>query len=743
LPGAFSPTTLYEDHTGALWIGTLGSGLFRYDGANFSQVKTSHAEILCIAEDEESNLWVGTRGGGLNQLRPSALTLGFGTNSLLPTPAPGVRSVCQDTTGNIWAVANNDGLMRREGDNWTQIRINATTELAPFVHCLCVAADPQGGVWIGTGENRLSLWRGQIVADYSKTNGLIGRTVRTLLTTSSGDVWVGSRSPNSLQRLRARKLQTFELPLESGTVTAMVVDAQGNFWAGTSAGFLLRVSNDTLINDSPKTLGMSQPIHCLSTTPDGSLWIGYGGKGVGRLKAGHFNQFSRAQGLETDNILQIVPDSRGRIWFAGTANIFYVWETEFADLVEGRGSQLESVVYGKDVGLPVLQASQGYWPGAIRSADERLWIPTLKGLVSVNLAGIKENPKPPPVVVERVAVDGRTLAAYESGELRVGPDSAAPIELRQANVHLRLPPSHRLLGLDDDWVAVSAPRTATYGHIPPGDYRFQVIARNSDGVWNEIGASLSLTSEPHIWERVWFRFAAGASMIGLSAGVVYLSLRRKHRAQVERLENQHAIERERARIAQDLHDDLGTTLTQIDILGALASRPGIPATEAIEQVGQMQAKSREMVTALDEIVWAVNPRNDSLAALTEYFCGFAEEFLAEAAIHCRLDLDENLPDFALQAELRHNLFLALKEALNNVVRHSQATEVWLRLKRSGPFVTFMVQDNGVGFDLAVHVATDRNGLRNMRERMERIGGTYELRSQPKQGTSVEFTFSLP
>jgi signal transduction histidine kinase len=442
-----------------------------------------------------------------------------------------------------------------------------------------------------------------------------------------------------------------------------------------------------------------------------------------------------------------------------------VWEKEFDDLVADRIAQLKSVVYGRDAGLPVLQASQGYWPGAFRSTDQHLWIPTLKGLVSVNLDGIKQNPKPPPVVIERVAVDGHTLAAYEWGELRDGPNSAAPIELRRANVHLRLPPGHRrvqfdfaalsytapgsvvckcrLQGFDDEWVEVRSPRTVAYGHLPPGDYRFQVIACNSDGVWNETGASLSLTSEPHVWERAWVRVAAGASVIGISAGVAHLLLRRKHRVQVERLKNQHAVERERARIAQDLHDDLGTTLTQIDILGALASRSGIPATEALEQVGQMQAKSREMVAALDEIVWAVNPRNDSLAALTEYLCGFAEEFLAKAAIHCRLDLAENLPEIVLQAELRHNLFLALKEALNNVVRHSGATEVWLRLTWSGRSATFIVQDNGIGFDPVLLATTDRNGLRNMMERMKLIGGKYELRSQPKNGTSVEFTFFLP
>jgi signal transduction histidine kinase/ligand-binding sensor domain-containing protein len=761
VPGTYAPTTLFEDSVGALWIGTSASGLFRYTGTNFTHVKTSYQEIQCVTEDHEGSIWVGTRGGGLNQLRIGALSLGFGTNFLSSARERGVRSVCQDTDGNLWVVSDNDNIIRREGNRWTQFEPDSKW---PQVHCLCVTADPKGGVWIGTGDNHLYLWRGQIVADYCNTNGLIGRTVRTLLATSSGDVWIGSRSPNSLQRLRAGKLQNFELPLESGTVTAMAVDGQGNFWAGTSSGILMRVNNEMQTADFPKTLAKPQPIHCLATSPDGSLWIGYGGQGVGRLKAGQFSQFSIPQGLETDNISQIVPDGRGRIWFADTANIFYVLENAFDALIEGRVSQLKSVVYGKGAGLPLLQASQGYWPGAIRTTDGRLCIPTLEGLASVNLDEIKENLKPPPVVIERVTVDGHTLAAYEADGLRDGPSSSVPVELRATGVHLRVPPSHRhvqfeftalsfidpanvafkyrLEGIDDDWVDVSSPRTVSYGHLPPGQYLFQVIACNSDGVWNKTGVSLTLTSAPHIWETVWFRAVSGISVLGLSSGMAYLIMRRKHRAQIERLENQRTIDRERARIAQDLHDDLGTTLTQIDILGALASRPGISSTETIEQVGLMQTKSREMVTALDEIVWAVNPRNDSLAALTEYLCSFAEDFLTKASIRCRLDLAENLPDIALQADLRHNLFLALKEALNNAVRHSKASEVWLRLTWDGHAAIFTIQDNGIGFDPDSGTRTDRNGLRNMMERMKNIGGKYEIRSQPKSGTSVEFTILL-
>ena len=761
--GSFSnPTVLYEDHSGVLWIGTTASGLFRYDGLSFTQIKTSHLEILCLMEDREENLWVGTRGGGLNRVRTSPLKL-VSFDNRLSQSMPGVRSVCEDVTGNLWVVGNNNEVLKNESNHWTAVSTNAGW---PQVRCSCVTAASPGGVWVGTLENRLFLWDGHIVADYAQTNGLLGKTIRALFSTSSGDVWIGGRSPNSLQRLRDGNLRTFELPHDSGPISAMAGDADGNFWAGTSAGSLLRVKNGVLTDETSQTLTEPEAIRCLGVTPDGSLWIGYAGQGVGRLKSGHFDIFGLQQGLWADNIMQLTSDDHNRMWFAGTGRIFYVERNSFDDLVEGRVSRLRSVVSGEGLGLPIVQASQGYWPGATKSTDGRLWIPTLQGLLSINTRHINnDTTKPPAVVIERVMVDGKTLAVYDLGELQLKPGFSLPVELRQSGARLRLLAGHRsvqfdfaaldfsspenvlfkyrLQGIDEDWLDISAQRTVHYAHIPPGDYRFQVIACNEDGIWNQTGASLAITSEPHLWETVWFRVAALVSAMGVSTGFVLLAMRRRHRLELKRLEGERAIEQERTRIAQDLHDDLGTTLTQIDLLGALAARPGIPASKALDHVLLMQTKSREMVAALDEIVWAVSPNNDSLLALINYLSDFAQDFLSKAHISCRLDFADDLPDLVLQADQRHNLFLSLKEALNNVVRHSGAGEVWLQVRREYQCVILVVQDNGAGFDPATGVAGAGNGLRNMNERMEHLGGKCEVCSQPGAGTSVKLTLRCP
>jgi signal transduction histidine kinase len=201
---------------------------------------------------------------------------------------------------------------------------------------------------------------------------------------------------------------------------------------------------------------------------------------------------------------------------------------------------------------------------------------------------------------------------------------------------------------------------------------------------------------------------------------------------VERL---HAAERERTRIARDIHDDLGSSLTEIGLLGALAVRESTPPAEAREQVARMMQRAEELAHKLDETVWAVNPKNDSLRHVATYLCNFAKGFLEPTPIRCRLDVAMDLPDVALPAEVRHNVFLVAKEALNNAVRHSGATEIGLRMAFNDGAFTLEVADNGCGFATEAKCEVG-NGLRNMAGRMEEIRGQFEVRSVLAKGTTV-------
>ncbi|HXS68930.1 MAG TPA: triple tyrosine motif-containing protein, partial [Candidatus Polarisedimenticolia bacterium] len=382
----------------------------------------------------------------------------------------------------------------------------------------------------------------------------------------------------------------------------------------------------------------------------------------------------------------------------------------------------------------------------------RLWFTTVKGAVSIQPQDIRPNRLPPPVAIEEILVDGKnvdptgSLQAASAFPATVGasfnlrgpwlevPPGKHQLEFRYTGLSLvasdRVQFRYWLEGAGTNWIDAGPRRSIQFNLLPAGDYRFHVIAANSDGVWNETGASLRLRVLPHFYETWWFRLLAAIVVLGTTAITIRTVSLRRLRWRMQQLERQHTVERERTRIARDIHDDLGASLNLIAVLGDLAKKE-----KTDERIERMSSTARQAVTSLDEIVWAVNPRNDTLAHLVDYAGQFATGYLRAAGIRCLLDVPEELPPCEVASDVRHNLFLVIKEALQNIVKHSGATEVWLRVNTSAKTLRVIVEDNGRGFEHIVENPT-ADGLRNMRERAAEIGGECRIQSRPGAGTNV-------
>ena len=244
---------------------------------------------------------------------------------------------------------------------------------------------------------------------------------------------------------------------------------------------------------------------------------------------------------------------------------------------------------------------------------------------------------------------------------------------------------------------------------------------------------------PAFWQTAWFRgVVLLACAAGLAGGVRFRYVQRMRR-QLRQFEQAHAIERERMRIAQDIHDDLGARLTQMALLSEMAAGEIGPQGKAGERLAKVAQGSREAVRALEETVWAINPRKDSLHDLVDYLSHYANEFFQPTPIRCRQDLPLIIPELQLAAEVRHNLFLACKEALNNIQKHAQATEVWLRLTVADSRLDLLIEDNGSGPPPQARLG---NGLQNMQTRLAAIGGQCSVDSQSGRGTRVCFSLAL-
>ena len=420
--------------------------------------------------------------------------------------------------------------------------------------------------------------------------------------------------------------------------------------------------------------------------------------------------------------------------------------------------------------MPSLECSGSYQPACWRARDGRLWFATQAGAVAIQPGEVTQNLKPPPVVIEEMLIDGvvqdlknairrASLTQVEKGHpLELLPALDATPGTRQVefrftalsfNSQARF--RYKLVGLDNDWVddgpRESSRGTVQYGFLRPGDYQFHVTARNNEGVWNNTGAALILRVRPYFYETKTFIIFASLAAAGLLLLIARAIYKRRLREEMQRVERQRAVERDRARIAKDIHDDLGAGLTQITLLSELAKHD--PPEEIEGHVTQISGTARELTRAMDEIVWAIDPQNDTLEGLITYVSKFAQQYLTLAGIRCRLDVPVELPAYMLGAEVRHNLYLAIKETLNNIVKHSGATVATLKLEHAAGLVTLTIEDDGRGLARAKNepvAPSDRtssgHGLVNMKRRLQDIGGRCELTSEPGRGTKVQFTIRV-
>jgi signal transduction histidine kinase/ligand-binding sensor domain-containing protein len=759
LPPGVSISALLEDHTGALWIGTLANGLFRRNDSGVENMPSSHREIESLFEGLEGNIWVGTYGGGLDRLRPRAVEL-EGTEEGLPFES--VRSVTHESSsGAIWVVTQNGLLARNLGTNWSVIsRMTNWPGGIP----LCAAGDATGAIWIGTSDHGLLRFQNGQFQNWRVRDGLASDHVQGLLVTSSGDLWM--MFLNRLQRFHQGQFQTVDLPTGTRYLRSIVEDTFGTVWGASSEGHLFSIRDGVVTDESLRVQGDISSIHGLYASSDGALWIGYAGAGLGRFKGGKYARITTKQGLHDNFISQIIADKLDRLWLAGNGGIFQVSMRELSrvadDLAEGRKSRLRSVVYGRAEGLPSLQPTYDTVPSTTRSLDGRIWMAMRTGLAVVHTENIRDNPNPPPVLVERVLVDDEPVAVYDSKSPLRDPDLRDLTDLHQNHRPLQIKANYRRLeidftalsflapenvnfryrleGFEDKWTEAGTERRATYAHLSSGNYVFHLIACNNSGVWNDVGAKLNFAVQPFLWERWWFQLTILAAFtLCIIAIVRYVSFRRL-RNQVRLLEQQTVLHKERARIAKDIHDDLGANLTQIALLSELTRQDMAAPEKAGGHIEKISTTARQVMKSLDEIVWAVNPRNDTLPHLVDYLGQFTLDFLRAPGIRCRLDLPEHPPEFNVPADIRHNLFLAVKEALNNIVKHAGAREVRLGVDVSNGKLRVVVTDDGQGFEQPPQDAW-ADGLRNMRQRMAEIGGDCAIESRSGSGTTI--TFDVP
>jgi len=750
-PGQLLGTTweLCETKNGDVWAGSANSGLRRLRDGRFTSLTTqeglSDNSVRCLFEDREGTLWVGTIGGGLNRVKARRLTT-FTTREGLAHNV--VMSLAEDRDGTLWIGSNCGGLSARR---------NAV--LAPYYanylldnECIwSLLTGPEGSLWIGTWGGGLFRMRGKQVENYIVARRGIEEPIIALCPDAKKGLWLGTVEGGLKYFCDGAVTQfTTTNGLSANHVTSILQDPSGTLWIGTAGGGLNSYDSGHFKAFTRRDGLPSDSIRTLYRDTQGTLWIGTGG-GLARFAGGKFASFTRTEGLPDEVISQILEDNHTNLWFGCNKGIFNVSRPEFEAVVSRKIPRVNPISYGRAEGMESLECTGGFHPAGLKTRDGKLWFSTVKGLVMADPEAITPNPFPPPVTVEKIIVDGkepvRSSGAHvrDSTSLALSP-GVQRVEFHYTALSLVAPErnrfKYRLDGLDHDWVEAGGERVAAYPHLPPGRYTFRVVGCNNDGVWNSSGATLAFAVLPAYWQTWWFQIGLLLALLGGGGWSIRFASVRRLRGKLQRLEEKHAVEKERTRIAQDIHDELGASLTRIALLTELGQKHSHQPDEVTGDLEKISGTARDLVRALDSIVWAVNPHNDSLDHFANYVSQFAEDFFRLTPIRCRLDVPADLPEHPFPTEARHELFLAVKESLNNVVRHSNATEVWLRLRCEADELGIAVEDDGCGLP-ANSPETGHDGLTNIRARIERLGGRFRVESEPGKGTKLGFSLPLP
>jgi ligand-binding sensor domain-containing protein/signal transduction histidine kinase len=688
-------------------------------------------KIRALYYDREGSLWVGVDGGGLVRVRPNRVVT-LGTESGLPTPIAG--SIVQDSSGTIWAGSRCGPPVALAASGRFEQRLpGGITDCA-----LSLLAARDGTLWISGTPNTLVAWKNGRARFIDLEHRFRDGSVRTLFEDRDGALWIAG-SVDHIHRLLGDRLETFGQAdgLDAVSVVAFAQDVSGRLFVASNARGLF-VREGARFRHVGAAEGLpTRLISSLMADAHGDLWIGSADQGLYRLRGGHFDHFGTAEGLPDPVVAMTVEDRDGDIWVSSSRGISRLTRERIDLVAAGRAASLEPLLLGKADGMRSTEGSGGgFDPSGLRSRDGRLWFTTLDGLVVVDPANLQLNTSAPPVIVEYAMRDDDRRVDPRQGVVRL-PAGTRSVEIAYTAFSLVAPRKtrfrYRMTGFDESWRDAGTRRSAFYTNLPPAEYRFEVMAANSDGVWSTAPASLRVIVAPSWWQRRTVQLAGLALLLSGTGWAAREVALRRARARVAELERAQALHNERARIARDLHDDIGTRLTHV---GWLAGQVATTGTHA-----DLEAVVRDTLRTMDELVWSVNARHDTAEGLASFAMRHAESVTRAAGFRCRFVAPPDLGAYLLASDTRRHLFLAFKEAVNNALKHSGGSTLRITFAVEGPVLMIEVRDDGAGLPASAG-AGHGNGLRNMRERMAAAAGSFELLRAEGGGTIVRLRAGL-
>jgi len=769
--------SITQDHEGSLWIGTDSGGLNRLKDGVFTPYTTreglSNDIVLSVYEDREGSLWIGTGSGGLNRLREGSLTT-YTTKQGLSHNV--VRSIYEDREGNLWIGTYGGGLNRFKDGEFTRYgrRQGLSNDIV-----LSVCEDRYGNLWIGTGGGGLNRMRGGQLAVYTTKDGLSHDTIRAIYEDQQGNLWIGTYG-GGLNRFKNGTFTRYGKSegLSSDVVLSIHEDRQGSLWIGTLGGGLNRFRDGKFTTYTTQDGLSDNTIFALYDDAEGNLWIGTNGGGLNLFKNGRFVSFTTKQGLFNDVVYQILEDGHGNLWMSCNKGIFHVSKKMLADVAQGARDSIGCETFGTTDGMQSSECNGGTQPAGWKARDGKLWFPTIRGIVRIDPDHLKRNPFPPPVVVEQVLIEKNPVDLTERTQL---PPGKGELEFQYTGLSFLVPEKVRfkfkLEGFDEEWIEAGGRRVAYYTNIPPGKYRFRVIAANNDGVWNKTGASVEFYLSPHFYQtNLFYVLCAGA--VGLMGYGLYLFRIKQLKARekelvvlveertkdlLEMTRNLEQANKLQADFVSGVSHELKTPLTLIRLYGeTLLYGHGFSEDER-QSYYQIITRESERLTQLIEKVLDFSRidrgqkhyhlQEGDLGPVVTRTVEIYSQYLMRQGFSIQSELAAHLPIVEFDPDAVSEAVLNL---MDNAAKYSgESKSINVRLRAKEGMVIFEVEDQGIGIPegerktIFQQFYRVRNGMGKggyglglflVKHIMDAHGGTIEVESEVGCGSRFRLIF---
>lgn len=682
-----------------------------------------------LFEDREGTLWIGGEQGLVQATQT-------GVRAVVPPGSANERNVytlAEDSAGRIWVTTQGEPLLWERGS----LGSLATRPWWPAGFVTSIKPDTDGSVLAGTPSGVYRVWPGRGFERLPRT-----APVYDTLRDRSGSLWAATEK-GLLQQTGSEWRGVSAVPWHD--VKVLLEARDGALWVGAYGG-LARIAGDQVRTWTTADGLSSDRIRALHEDEAGALWIGTYDGGLNRLADGRIVSIRKRDGLYDDGVFAILDGGDGRFYMSSNRGIFSVAKRELQAFASGALSQITHRLWRRGEGLPSSECNGGRQPAGFRAADGTLWFPTQHGIGVIDPRAVSFNRMPPIIVIEGVSTERRSVPLGSEIELQPG---ERRLEVRYtANTFVRPEGArfrHRLAGLEDEWVDAGERRFAQYAAVPPGRYVLTVLASNSDGVWTPEGVSLSIRVLPYWWQTSWFR-AASVLLVVLLLGTGY---RRRVRSLKRRRAEQDAFARqllesqeaERKRIASELHDGLGQRLVIINNLALLTAR--LASADVRERAEEISAEATHAIGEVREIAHDLRPALLDRLGLSKSLDALARRAADASGIEIPTGIDQIDNVFPKEAEI--NVYRIIQECLNNVLRHSGATQARLTIRRSPTEIQLVIEDNGRGFQMSGpgrRAGHGGHGLAGIAERATLLAGRVDVRSAPGHGTRITVSFDL-